>query len=69
MQYVKDIPLINEIFSEDVAKKLGVTRSVGTLSNDLRYALDLGETNKKAQFDIIQKTNPMVDRVSRGYQI
>ena len=39
LQAVKEIPLINEIFSEDVAAKLGVTRSEGTLSGDLRYAL------------------------------
>lgn len=66
IQYVKDIPLINEVFSEDVAKEIGVTRSVGTLTNDLRYALDLNENNKKAQFDIIQETNPMWDEYHTG---
>ena len=30
LQAVKEIPLINEIFSEDVAAKLGVTRSEGS---------------------------------------
>ncbi len=39
LQYVKDIPLINEILSEDVAKKLGVTRTNGTLTGDIRFAL------------------------------
>ena len=61
IQYVKDIPLINEVFSEDVSEKIGVIRSVGTLTSNLRYALDLKENNKKAQFDIIQATNPMSD--------
>ena len=43
LQAVKEIPLINEIFSEDVATKLGVTRYQGTLSEDIRYALPYGE--------------------------
>ncbi len=40
MQNVKDIPLINEVLSKDVAKKLGVTRSIGSLSDDIRYAVE-----------------------------
>ena len=39
LEYVKTIPLANEVFSEDVAKKVGVERSKGSLSGDLRYAL------------------------------
>ncbi len=39
LQVVKDIPLINEIFSNDVAKKIGVERSEGSLSGDVRYSL------------------------------
>ena len=43
LEYVKSIPLSNEVFSEDVAKKLGVERSKGTLSGDIRYAIDIDE--------------------------
>lgn len=39
LEKVKNIPLANEIFSEDVAKKLGVNRSTGSLSEDVRFAL------------------------------
>ena len=39
LEKVKNIPLANEIFSEDVAKKLGVVRSKGSLSDDVRFAL------------------------------
>ena len=35
---VKNIDLINEIFSKDVAEKLGVERNKGDLSKDLRYS-------------------------------
>lgn len=47
IQYVKDIPMINEVLSEDVAKKLGVTRSKGTLSGSLRYALDIETVDRE----------------------
>ena len=58
LQNVKDIPLINEVLSKDVAKKLGVTRSVGTLSLNLRFSMD-AELNKNnrviaAQFASIE---------------
>ncbi len=43
LEYVKSIPLSNEVFSEDVAKKLGVERTKGTLSGDIRYAIDIDE--------------------------
>ena len=36
---VKDITLANEVFSKDVAKKLGVTRTTGTLSPDALFPL------------------------------
>ncbi len=39
LQYVKGIPLANEIFSKDVLKKLGVSRSEGSLSGDVRYSM------------------------------
>lgn len=39
LQNVKDIPLANEVFSADVAKRLGVSRTKGSLSDGLRYAL------------------------------
>lgn len=39
LEYVKTIPLANEIFSEDVAKRLGVLRSKGSLSENLRFSL------------------------------
>ncbi len=39
LENVKNIPLVNEVFSMDVAGKLGVTRSKGTLSGSLRYSL------------------------------
>ena len=45
---VKDIPTINEVFSKDVAQKLGVTRFQSTLSQNIRYALpEEGEKKKK----------------------
>lgn len=40
LEYVKTIPLSNEVFSEDVAKKLGVERSEGTLTPSLRYSME-----------------------------
>ena len=39
LQAVKEIPLINELFSEGVANVLGVTRTVGTLTPDLSYSV------------------------------
>ena len=39
LEYVKTIPLSNEVFSEDVAKKLGVERTKGTLSGDIATPL------------------------------
>ena len=45
LEYVKTIPLSNEVFSEDVAKKIGVERTKGTLSRDIRYSLPLGTTD------------------------
>lgn len=54
LESVKHIPLINEVFSKDVAKKLGVERSKGSLSDSLRYALS-GEkkvyTKKRCKAD------------------
>lgn len=44
---VKDIPTINEVFSKDVAQKLGVTRFQGTLSQNIRYALPEDGKKKK----------------------
>lgn len=46
LQAVKEIPLINEIFSKDVLEKLGVSRSAGTLSGDVRYSIPLSETEE-----------------------
>ena len=57
---VKTLPLSNEIFSEDVANRLGVTRSVGVLSDSLRHALP-----KKARET---DADEMIERaVMRGY--
>jgi hypothetical protein len=39
LENVKDIPLINEVFSSDVAKKLGVERASGALTDSVRYSL------------------------------
>ena len=39
LEKVKDISIINEIFSKDVADKLNVTRSNGDLTNSRRYSL------------------------------
>ncbi|MBQ3014351.1 MAG: hypothetical protein IJD75_04350, partial [Clostridia bacterium] len=36
---VKNLSLANEVFSKDVLKQLGVVRSGGTLSDDVRYSL------------------------------
>lgn len=44
LENVKSFSLANEIFSKDVLDKLGVSRSIGTLSEDVRYALP--ETEK-----------------------
>jgi len=41
LKYVKSTPIASEVFSKDVAENLGVKRSQGTLSPDLRYALPL----------------------------
>lgn len=38
---VKYIPLINEVFSKNVADQLGVNRTMGTLTPDIRYSLDI----------------------------
>lgn len=38
LEDVKGISIANEVFSEDVAKRLGVRRTIGSLSNDLRYS-------------------------------
>ena len=38
LQFVKDISIANEIFSEDVLKVLGVSRTKGSLSGDVRYS-------------------------------
>lgn len=40
LENVKSIPMINEVLSDDVAKKLGITRSKGSLSPNLRYSMD-----------------------------
>ena len=39
LEHVKTIPIANVFFSEDVVSKMRVTRSKGTPSKDLRYAL------------------------------
>ncbi len=39
LEKVKTLPLANEIFSQDVLQKLGIKRSVGTLSDSIRFAL------------------------------
>lgn len=48
LEKVKNIPLANEIFSKDVAARLGITRSDGTLSKDIRFALP---ENGESAFD------------------
>lgn len=48
LEFVKTIPLVNEIFSADVAARLGVTRTTGTLTSDLRYSLP--ESGESADF-------------------
>ena len=60
MEYVKNIPLINEVFSLDVAEKLGVDRTNGTLSDDLRFSLPLTDDkgNPIEYEDIINKGVP-----------
>ncbi|MBR2908267.1 MAG: hypothetical protein IKC26_09550 [Clostridia bacterium] len=68
LQYVKDIPLINEILSEDVAKKLGVTRTNGTLTGDIRFALpeDSDSADVMAEFskELKGQLNEEADRES-----
>ncbi len=44
LENVKSINLVNEVFSEDVAKNLGVQRAKGSLSNSLRYSKDIEPT-------------------------
>ncbi len=43
LENVKSISLANEVFSADVAEKLGISRTKGSLTEDLRYALPLDE--------------------------
>ena len=40
LENVKSIPLVNEVFSSNVAKKLGISRSKGSLTTSLRYAME-----------------------------
>ena len=42
---VKSLNVINEVFSKDVADKLGVVRSKGKLTNNLKYSLQGNETS------------------------
>ena len=66
LQAVKEIPLINEIFSEDVAAKLGVTRSKGTLSGDIRYALS--ETRGSIMTEVDPEYKPTIqDKAFSGW--
>ena len=46
MNSVKSLPLTNEVFSADVAQKLGVNRSIGKLSPGLRYSFSEEETRE-----------------------
>ncbi len=62
LQYVKTTPLANEVFSEDAAKKLGITRSEGSLSGDLRYAIDLN--NAYSYESLTQKPDMTITEVT-----
>lgn len=66
LEYVKTIPLANEVFSEDVAKKTGVERSKGTLSGDIRYALS--ETRGSIMTEVDPEYKPTTqDKVFSGW--
>ncbi len=54
---VKKDPIANEIFSDDVLKKIGVSRTEGTLSPDIRYSL------------VAPDTFPAVDQKARAENI
>ena len=47
---VKGIEIVNEIFSRDVAEKLGVSRSNGKLSKDIKYSRKTTE-NQRSESD------------------
>lgn len=51
LHIVKDLTIANEILSEDVLKKLGVTRSKGTLSESVRFALP-EDTTEDSLYDM-----------------
>ncbi len=55
LEYVKDISLINEAFSQNVADNLGVTRSKGTLTNDLRYSRKRAYDPKNGQDETFEE--------------
>ena len=66
LEYVKTIPLANEVFSEDVAEKVGVERSKGSLSGDIRYALS--ETRGSIMTEVDPEYKPTVqDKVFSGW--
>lgn len=62
LEYVKDISLINEAFSQDVADNLGVTRSKGALTNDLRYS-------RKRSYDPKNGKEPTFEEIEGGVKI
>lgn len=68
LEYVKSIPIANEIFSEDVSKELGITRTQGTLSQDVRYSRELDtdylDAVKSGDIETAQK---MVDEAAKNW--
>ena len=64
LEKVKGVPIINEIISKDVARRLGVTRSQGKLSKDLRYSIDeTPETPDVSAFDEALRRSGLADIV------
>ena len=66
LENVKNIPLVNEVFSMDVAEKLGANRSKGTLSGSLRYSLSDTEQREELAraFEGLAKTEAERDIVN-----
>ena len=58
---------LDETFSDiSISQNLKKSNSFGKKTSDRQDALDLGDTHKQAQFDIIQATNPMWDEYHVG---
>ena len=66
LENVKGLALANEIFSNDVLAKLGVERTRGTLSENVRYALpEEGEKKKKYHMSDAQLRADVANKIHK----